>query len=315
MLKTVSLNNNTIKKHTRFTKDIKRDKYLYLMLLPVALYYIIFKYLPMLGVVIAFKNYMPFLGILKSPWVGFQHFQRLFSNPDFFMLLRNSIILAIYNIAFTFPLPIIIALLLNEIKGKRFKKVIQSLIYMPHFISWVVVVGICYIMLSNQDGIINNIIMSMGGTPINFLSSKAWFRPLIVMQSAWKETGWGTIIYLAALTSVDVQLYEAAIVDGANRWHQLFNITLPAIKSTIVVLLILRMGAFLNQSFDQLFLMVNSLNRDIGDIFDTYVYTAGMVNGQLSYSTAVGLFKSVVNMILILGTNKIAKLLGEEGMY
>lgn len=315
MLKTVSLNNNTIKKHTRFTKDIKRDKYLYIMLLPVALYYIIFKYLPMLGVVIAFKNYMPFLGILKSPWVGFHHFQRLFSNPDFFMLLRNSIILAIYNIAFTFPLPIIIALLLNEIKGKRFKKVIQSLIYMPHFISWVVVVGICYIMLSNQDGIINNIIMSMGGTPINFLSSKAWFRPLIVMQSAWKETGWGTIIYLAALTSVDVQLYEAAIVDGANRWHQLFNITLPAIKSTIVVLLILRMGAFLNQSFDQLFLMVNSLNRDIGDIFDTYVYTAGMVNGQLSYSTAVGLFKSVVNMILILGTNKIAKLLGEEGMY
>lgn len=315
MLKAVSSNTIKKEKHKRLIKDIKRDKLLYLMLVPVALYYIIFKYLPMIGVVIAFKNYMPFMGIFRSQWVGLKNFERLFSNPDFFMLLRNSIMLAIYNIVFTFPLPIIIALLLNEIAGEKFKKAIQSLIYMPHFISWVVVVGICYIMLSNQDGIINNIITSMGGQSINFLGSKSWFRPLITMQVAWKETGWGTIIYLAALTSVDVQLYEAAIVDGANRWHQLINITFPAIKSTIIVLLVLRMGAFLDSGFDQLFLMVNSLNRDIGDVFDTYVYNAGMINGQFSYSTAVGLFKSVVNMILILSTNKLAKLLGEEGMY
>lgn len=317
MQKTVSHNIRTEnnKKFAGLLKDIKRDKLLYVMLLPVALFYIIFKYLPMLGVSIAFKDYMPFLGIIKSQWVGLKHFQRLFSNPDFYRLFRNSIVLAIYNIVFTFPIPIIIALLLNEIGSAKFKKVIQSLIYLPHFISWVVVVGICYTMLSNQDGIVNNIITSMGGHPVNFLGSMAWFRPLVTMQVAWKETGWGTIIYLAALTGVDVQLYEASIVDGANRWHQLIHITLPAIKSTIVVLLILRMGSFLDSGFDQLFLMVNSLNRDIGDVFDTYVYNAGMINGQFSYSTAVGLFKSVVNLVLILSTNKLAKLLGEEGMY
>ena len=314
MQKTISHNVSAVTKtkKSKLINDIKRDRLLYLMLLPVALYYIIFKYLPMLGVSIAFKDYLPFLGIIKSPWAGLKHFERLFSNPDFFRLLRNSIVLAMYNIVFTFPLPIIIALLLNEIKSNKFKKTIQSLIYMPHFISWVVVVGICFTMLSNQDGIVNNIIASIGGHQINFLGSKAWFRPLITMQVAWKETGWGTIIYLAALTSVDVQLYEAAIVDGANRWHQLLHITLPAIKSTIVILLILRMGAFLDSGFDQLFLMVNSLNRDIGDVFDTYVYNALMTQNNLGMSSAAGLYQSVVGFVLVILVNWVIKKISPE---
>lgn len=302
------------KLHT-LLREVARDRHLYLMLIPGLLYFAIFKYLPMLGVSVAFQEYMPFLGFAKSEWVGLANFQRFFSDPAFFSLLKNTIILAVYNIIFYFPLPIIIALLLNEVVNERVKRVIQSIIYVPHFISWVVIAGICYSLLSVDNGVVNALIKATGGDTINFLTSSKWFRPLITFQVIWKETGWGTIIFLAALAGVNVELYEAAVMDGANRWQQLCHVTFPAIKSTIVVLLILRMGTFMDSGFEQIFLMLNSMNRSVGEVFDTYVYSSGLLNGQFSYSTAVGLFKSLVSLILILSTNYFAKKIGEEGIY
>jgi len=296
-------------------KSIKKYKTFYIMLIPGVLYFIIFKYLPMAGLAVSFQDYSPFLGFFKSPWVGLKHFQRLFADPDFYNLFRNTLVLAVYNIVFYFPLPIMLALLLNEIRSNKYKKIVQSLIYMPHFISWVVIAGLCFTMLSNQRGVINEIIKQFGGNSVNFLGSETWFRPLITMQVIWKETGYGTIIFLAALAGVDTQLYEAAEVDGCNRWQQLVHITMPAIKSTIIILLILRMGTFLDSGFEQIFLMLNSLNRNVGEVFDTYVYAAAMQNGQLSYSVAVGMFKSIVAFILVLSTNYLAKKAGEEGVY
>jgi ABC-type polysaccharide transport system, permease component len=295
--------------------DIKRDRNLYIMLIPGFLFFILFKYLPMAGLVISFKDYMPFLGIMKSPWVGLKHFQRFLSDPDFAKLFINTIVLAVYNIVFFFPLPIIISLMLNEVTNQRYKKLIQTTVYIPHFISWIVVVGITQTLLSNDTGVVNEITRMLGGDTVNFLTSKGWFRPLITMQVIWKETGWGTIIFLAALAGVNVELYEAAFMDGANRWQQLWNVTFPAIKSTIIVMLILRMGSFLDSGFEQIWLMQNSLNRDVSEVFDTYVYTNGLINGQFSYSTAVGFFKSIISLILVLATNFLAKKVGEEGVY
>jgi putative aldouronate transport system permease protein len=303
------------KKTSSLLSEIARDRNLYLMLIPGLLYFAIFKYLPMFGVMVAFQNYMPFLGFLKSDWVGMANFQRFFGDPAFFGLLKNTIILAVYNIIFYFPLPIIIALLLNELFNERFKRIVQSIIYVPHFISWVVIAGICYSVLSVDNGVVNALIKACGGDPINFLASSKWFRPLIILQLIWKDTGWGTIIFLAALAGVNVELYEAAVMDGANRWQQFLAVTFPAIKSTVVIMLILRMGTFMDSGFEQIFLMLNSMNRSVGEVFDTYVYTSGMLNGQFSYSTAVGLFKSLVSLMMVLTTNYIAKKAGEEGIY
>ncbi len=296
-------------------RDVRRDRLLYIMLIPGVLYFIIFKYLPMMGITISFMDYMPFLGILKSKWVGIKHFYRFFTEPMFFRLFANTMILALYNLVFYFPLPIILALMLNELSGVFFKRFIQSALYIPHFISWIVVVGISYTMLSPQGGIITELVRGLGGDTINVLGNSNWFRPLITLQVIWKETGWGTIIFLAALAGVNVELYEAAIIDGANRWQQLVNITLPAIKPTIITMLILRMGSFLDSGFEQVFLMQNSLNRNVSEVFDTYVYTSGLLNGQFSFSAAVGFFKSIVSLILILTVNHTAKKLGEEGLY
>ncbi|CAH1223350.1 putative multiple-sugar transport system permease YteP [Paenibacillus allorhizoplanae] len=295
--------------------DINKEKLLYCMLIPGLLFFVFFKYLPMLGVVIAFQDYQPFAGILKSHWVGLQHFQRFFTNPDFWKLFRNTLVLAVYNLLFFFPLPIILALMLNEVRKEFFKRFVQTIIYIPHFISWVVVAGLTYTLFTTEGGIVNEALAYMGGDKINFLLSKDWFRSMITSQVIWKETGWGTIIFLAALSGVDQQLYEAARMDGANRWHQLWHITLPAIQTTIVLLLILRLGSFLDTGFEQIFLMLNSGNREVAEVFDTYVYTSGLVNAQFSYSTAVGLFKSLVSLILVVSANAMAKKYGEEGVY
>lgn len=301
-------------KAKRIRRMIK-NRWLYLMILPGLLYFLIFKYIPMWGVMIAFQNYMPFLGITGSEWVGFQHFERFFSDPVFWRLFRNTIILAVYNLAFFFPLPIIIALLLNEVRLEIYKRWVQTLLYVPHFVSWVVVVGIVYIFFTTEGGIVNEWIASLGFEKIPFLLSKEWFRTMITAEVIWKESGWGTIIFLAALAGVDPQLYEAARIDGANRWRQLWHITLPAIRSTIVILLILRLGNFLDTGFEQIFLMLNAMNREVGEVFDTYVYTIGIQQGQFSYSTAVGLFKSVVGLILVVAANWLAQKFGEEGVY
>lgn len=299
----------------RKLKIIIRDRWLYLMLLPGIVYFILFKYFPMWGVLIAFKNYQPFLGFWNSEWVGLKHFIRFFSEPTFVMLFRNTVVLAIYNLFFFFPLPIIVALMLNEIRKEFFKRFVQTLIYIPHFFSWVVVVGIFYILFTVEGGAVNELIVQMGGEKINFLISADWFRTMIMSEVIWKETGWGTIIFLAALAGVDPGLYEAAKIDGAGRIRQLWHITLPAIRSTIIILLILRLGDFLDTGFEQIILMINALNREVGEVFDTYVYTIGINQGQFSYSTAVGLFKSIIGLILVLATNALAKKAGEEGIY
>lgn len=294
---------------------LKRQRWFYLMLAPGLLYFLVYKYIPMWGVLISFQNYQPYLGFMNSKWVGTEHFRAFLGDESFWLLLRNTFLLAMYNIVFFFPLPIIISLMLNEVRKEAFKRIIQTLIYVPHFVSWVVVVGISFLFFNQPGGIVNNMMESWNGTSINFLLSKDWFRTMITSQVMWKETGWGTIIFLAALAGVDPGLYEAARIDGAGRWRQLWHITLPAIRGTIIILLILRLGHFLDTGFEQIFLMINPMNREVGEVFDTYVYTTGITQGKFSYSTAVGLFKSSVGLVLVVGANFLAKKFGEEGIY
>lgn len=286
-----------------------------MMVLPGLLYFLVFKYWPMYGIFIAFKDYQPFLGFWESPFVGLKHFERLFGDSGFLVLFRNTLILATYNILFFFPLPIVIALMLNELRQEFVKRTVQTLVYIPHFMSWVVVVGIAYMFFTTEGGIVNELIAKFGGEKINFLISNEWFRFMVTAEVMWKETGWGTIIFLAALSGVDPQLYEAARMDGANRLRQMWHITLPAIRSTIIILLILRLGDFLDTGFEQIFLMLNAMNREVGEVFDTYVYSVGISQGQYSFSTAVGLFKSIVGLVLVVAANRLAKKFGEEGIY
>ncbi len=296
-------------------KELKMNWMLYLMILPGVVYFLIFKYAPMGGLVIAFQDYYPFLGIKNSQWVGLAHFKRFFNSGVFNNLMRNTLILFGLNLIFAFPSSILLAIMLNEVRNTRFKKGVQTIVYLPHFISWVIVVSIFYVLLTTEGGAINNIIESMGFAKIPFLTNPSWFRPLYIIQEIWKGAGWGSIIYLAALTNVDQQLYEAADLDGASRFQMIWHVTLPSIRPTIVTMLILKVGDVLELGFDHVYLMLNSLNRDVAEIFDTFVYTAGITNGQLSFSTAVGFFKSIVGLILVIFANSMAKKVGEEGVY
>ncbi|WP_025684615.1 ABC transporter permease [Paenibacillus maysiensis] len=306
------------KKNNRTTENLLRmqkHKLLYLMVLPGLVYFIIFKYLPMGGLVIAFQDYQAFLGITGSPWVGMKHFIRLFTEPTFFMLLRNTLVLFALNIVIFFPLPIILALMLNEVRKLVFKNIIQTIIYIPHFMSWVIIVSISYVFLTVDGGVLNEMIAALGGEKISFLTSPEWLRTVYMGQVIWKELGWSTIIYLSAITVVDTQLYEAAEMDGAGRLRKTWHVTLPAIRPVIITLLILKIGSTLDLGFEHMYLLLNSLNREVAEIFDTYIYTAGLKNGQLSFSTTVGLFKGVVGLILIMGSNRLAKKFGEDGVY
>lgn len=292
-----------------------KERWLYIFMLPGLAFFIIYKYVPMWGILMAFQKYQPHAGLLGSDWVGLRHFERFFSEPEFWRLLRNTLYIAVLDLTIFFPLTIVLALMLNELRLEFFKRTLQTLVYIPHFLSWVVVVGISYILLTTEGGIINELIVMFGGEKVQFLMSEAWFRPLIILQMIWKDAGWGTIIFLAALAGVNPSLYEAARIDGANRWNLLWHITLPGIRNVIVILLILRLGSFIDLGFEQIFLMVNPLNRGVGEVFDTYVYYVGMQQGQFSYSAAVGLFKSLVGLVLVVTANWLAKKLGEEGVY
>lgn len=298
-----------------FRAGIRRNKLLYLMIFPGVLYFLVFKYLPMGGLIIAFQDYQPYLGITDSPWVGFKHFIRLFTEPTFFMLLRNTLILFAMNLIFFFPLPILLALMLNEVSRKWFKNIIQTVIYIPHFMSWVIIVSITYVFLTLDGGVLNELMAAVGLPKISFLTSTEWLRTVYIGQIIWKELGWSTIIYLAAITVVDTQLYEAAEMDGAGRVRKTWHVTLPAIRPVIITLLILKIGSTLDLGFEHMYLLLNSLNREVAEIFDTYIYTAGLKNGQLSFSTTVGLFKGLVGLLLVVGSNKLAKKLGEDGVY
>ncbi|WP_407074319.1 ABC transporter permease [Paenibacillus lacisoli] len=285
------------------------------MILPGLIYFIVFKYLPMGGLVIAFQNYQPYLGITGSEWVGFKHFVRLFTEPTFFMLLSNTLILFALNIIIFFPLPIILALMLNEVRHKFFKNSIQTIIYIPHFMSWVIIVSITYVFMTVDGGVLNEVLAALGFQKISFLTSPEWLRTVYIGQIIWKELGWSTIIYLAAITVVDTQLYEAAEMDGAARLRKIWHVTLPAIRPVIITLLILKIGSTLDLGFEHMYLLLNSLNREVAEIFDTYIYTAGLKNGQLSFSTTVGLFKGIVGLVLVMLSNKLAKKMGEDGVY
>lgn len=309
---------SVIIKKTKFEQiksNFRKDRWLYLMLIPGILFFTIYKYGPMFGLTLAFKNYRPFLGFFGSEWVGLEHFKRFFTEATFIQLFSNTLILSLLNILFNFPMPIIFALLLNEVRNKYFKRYVQTVTYLPHFLSWVVVAGLSYVMFTTSGGIVNEIIKALGFPPVNFLSSAGMLRPMLVGQSMWKETGWGTIIYLAALSGVEMEQYEAARIDGANRFQQLWSVTLPSIKPVIITMFILRLGQIIDSSFDQIYNMINELNRVSGETFDTFVFRTGITNGQLSYATAVGTFKSVVGLILVISADKIAKKAGEEGIF
>lgn len=324
-----SMENHLSKKHSQIEQnpykrarsirnvwtDLKRDKYLYLLALPGLVFFFIFKYIPMYGIVIAFQNYSPFTGILRSSWVGFEHFQRFFSEPDFMMLLRNTMAINFMKLLLFFPLPILLAVLLNELRSSGYKKFIQTIIYMPHFLSWVIICGLTFMLFATGEGFFNNVLGALGFGKIDVLTNPNAFWGMITVQTVWKEAGWGTIIFLAAIAGVDTQLYEAAKIDGANRLHQIWHVTLPAIRSVIVILLILRLGEIMDVGFEQIFLMYNGAVSNVAEVFDTYVYRVGIQQGQFSYSTAVGLFKSVIGLAMVVISNKLAKRFGEDGVY
>ncbi|MGG1514557.1 ABC transporter permease subunit [Paenibacillus oryzisoli] len=297
-------------------KSIKRDKYLYMMLVPVVAFYLLFKYAPMFGEIIAFKNYRFADGIWGSEWVGLKHFHKLFSSPDFLNILKNTLLLNVYNVVFGFPVPIVLALLLNELRVEWFKRLVQNLLYVPHFISWVVLGGIVIALLSPSSGIVNIVLHKVFGIePIYFLASKFWWPIMFVLSGIWHSAGWNTILYMAAITGIDPQLYEAARIDGAGRLRQIWHITLPGIRSTIAILLVLKMGYMMDVGFEQIFILQNSAVFEVADVISTYVYRMGLQNVQYSYTTALGLFQSVIGLILIVSMNRVVKMLGEKGLW
>ncbi|MFC0472509.1 ABC transporter permease [Halalkalibacter kiskunsagensis] len=301
-------------KMKRLWTQIVLHRYFYLLMLPGILYFLVFRYAPMWGLIIAFQDYNPFAGIMGSEWVGFAHFIDLFTYEYFYTLLRNTLVINFMNLILYFPIPIILALMLNEIRHDVFKRVNQSIVYLPHFLSWVVVAGLTFFMLSTDVGAINKIINSLTGSTVSFLSNDKLFWIIVTVQSIWKDAGWGTIIFLAAIAGVNPSLYEAAVMDGANRWRQIWHITIPAIRNVIVILLILRMGNMMDVGFEQILLMLNPLVMNVGDVFDTYAFMQGILRGDTSIGVAVGMFKGVVGLIMILGANWLSKRFGNEGI-
>lgn len=299
----------------RVIKDFKRNKYIYLMLLPVVLYYAIFQYGPMYGLQIAFKDFSPNLGFLGSPWSGFKHFIEFFNSFFFWRLLRNTVLLSLYNLIFAFPAGIILALLINEVRARIFKRTVQTITYMPHFISLVVIVGILYDFTA-RDGVINDILVFLFGIePIPFMREPSWFRTLFISSDIWQNVGWSSIIFLAAISNIDQELYEAAKIDGAGRWKQTLHVTIPGIMPTVVILLILAIGKFMTVGDEKILLMYNPATYETADVIGTYVYRKGILESNFSYSAAVGLFKSIIAFILLVVSNAIAGKVGETKLW
>lgn len=294
---------------------LKRDwQLLVLVALPV-IYFLVFHYQPMYGVQIAFKNFRADLGIMGSPWCGLDQFRRFFQSAQFWTLIKNTVGLSFIQIIFGFPIPVILAILLNQMKNKRYKGFIQSITYCPHFISTVVMVGMLYIFLSPRNGLINNIITMLGGDAIYFLGEPAWFKPVFLLSGIWQNAGWSAIIYIAALAGISPDLYEAAQVDGASKWAIVRHIDIPGIMPTVVMMLILEMGKIMNLGFQKAYLMQNNLNIDSSEIIATYVYKVGLIDAQFSYSAAIGLFNNIINIILLVTVNKIAKKTTENSLW
>ena len=298
----------------RFCKDVIRDKWLYLLLLPGIVFLIIFRYIPIFGNVIAFMDYNPY-DAAQTTWVGLKHFQDLLTRPQFLQVFGNTLYISILKMVCGFPIPIILALMMNEMKNLKFKKVAQTLLYLPNFISWVVLAGLIMNMLDPDTGLVTSIINSISGEKIQVLTDTRYFVPMLIVTDIYKGAGWGTIIYFAALSGVDPQLYEAAEIDGARKWKQLLHITLPSITPTIVVMLILSCNNIVNAGFDQIFMLYTATVYSVADIIDTYVYRIGIQRADYSFSTAAGLFKSVIALVMILIVNTVAKKTGNEGIW
>ena len=303
---------------SRTWKRIKQQRLYYLLVIPGLLYFLIFHYVPMYGLTIAFKNVSPFdglRGILSAEWVGLRHFENFVNSYYFWNILRNTLLISLYRLLFGFPLPIILAILFNEVRNVIFKRTVQTISYLPHFISMVVLCGLVTTLLSTDGGFVNGLLVKLGFEPIMFLSDTRYFRSVIVASGIWKEVGWNSIIYLAAIAGIDPQLYEAATVDGANKFQQIRHITLPGITFIAVIMLILNIGHIMDAGFEQIFLLYSPAVYEVADIIDTYVYRKGLVEVQYSYAAAVGMFKSVIALILVLGSNYIAKKFGQEGIW
>lgn len=298
-----------------FIKNLKKDWQLVLMLFPVIIFFLVFSYYPMYGLLIAFKDFSISKGILGSPWAGLKYFSQFFSNPFFPRLLRNTLLISIYTLFWGFPVPIMFALALNEIRAGKFKKIVQTVSYLPHFISVVVICGIIIDIFSPQSGVINMMISKLTGETINFLGKPEWFRTVYVGTGVWQEFGWGSIIYLAAMTGISPDLYEAAKIDGAGRWKQIWHVTLPGIRPTILTLLILNMGRMMSVGYEKIILLYSPSTYETADVISTYVYRTGLLNQQYSYAGAVGLFNSVVNILILVICNKIGKKLFDVGIW
>lgn len=288
---------------------------LYLLLLPTLIYFAVFHYWPIYGVQIAFKQFIAVRGIAGSPWVGFDHFERFFQSFQFWTILRNTIELSLYELLVGFPAPIVLALMLNQVTSRRFKRFVQTVTYAPHFISVVVIVGMLNLFLSPRSGLVNQVIAYLGGTPVYFMAEPEWFKTIYVFSGVWQNVGWSTIIYLAALTAINPDLHEAAVVDGASKWRRIWHIDLPGIMPTVMILFILNMGSFMTVGFEKVYLMQNALNADASEIIQTYVYKAGLLNAQYSYSSAIGLFNSVINFALLGSVNLLARYMKQTSLW
>lgn len=294
-------------------EHIQKYWILYLMMIPATVLLILFTYGPMYSIIMAFQDFTVFKGYTGSPFVGLKHFQRLFSDPLFYRLFKNTFMVGVLDFLFSFPAPLIFALILNEVRKVRFKSVVQSISYLPHFIPLVVMVGIIFELFGSY-GIINSLLSSLGMEPISFFTKSEWFLPLYIGSGVWKTIGWGSIIYMGALTNIDSTLYEAADMDGANRWHKMWHVTLPSLRPTVVTLFILNAGGIMQVGFEKVFLMSSPATYEVSDVLSTYVYRQGILNSDFSYSAAVGLFNNIVALLFVLLANKIAKKLGEEGI-
>jgi len=298
----------------RFIKVYNRDKYLYMLFLIPFSFFVVFKYAPMYGVLLAFKDFRIAEGILGSPWVGLKYFKEFLSNPYSYKLIRNTVVLRVYQLLFGLPAPIVLALLLNELRNERFKRFVQTTSYLPHFISMVVVCGMIVNFVAT-DGVVNEVVQFFGGKPFPWLMAPEWFRTIEIGSRIWQGTGWASIIYLAALSAIDPQLYEAAVVDGANRWRRLIHITVPGIAPTVIIMLLLRTGTILTVSYQKILLLYTGATYETADVLGTYIYRRGLLGADFSYATAIGVFQSVVGLVFIVGSNWIAKRVSETSLW
>lgn len=295
-------------------RRLKKSRYMYVLFALPAAYYILFHYWPMYGIIIAFKDYNIVKGINGSPWAGFTHFEKFLTDPYFWKLVRNTLLLNIYELIWAFPAPIMLALLLNELRQQTFKKIVQSISYLPHFISTVVVCGMLVNFLTT-DGLINQIIKFFGGEPIQFLMQPEWFRTIFISSGIWQSIGWGSIIFLAALSGVDEEQYDAAKIDGANRWKQLLHVTLPGIAPTISIMLILNIGRLMSIGYEKIILLYNGSTYETADVISTYVYRRGLLGSDFSYGTAVELFQAVIGLVLLVTANRVSRKISETGLW